>query len=521
MSLAAYLCLSILPWGAVDTVVVCPAEYRQALEPWLVYRRSQGHEPVVVDRAETAELARRNIARAVGPVRPRFVVLMGDADSPRSIQARRPDSVPTFYVDSEVVHRFGPENQLAADGRYGDFDDDGLPDAAVGRLPIRSPEQLRSLVERTIRYERSTDHGPWRRQLNVVAGAGGFGPVADAAIETVAKTILTQNVPAAYATTLTYANWRSPFFPGAETFRTTTMRRLGEGCLFWVYVGHAQPQQLDYVVLNERGYPILDATDAAALPARRATIALLLACYTGAFDDLEPSLAEALVNSPSGPVAALAGSRVTMPYAMCILATELLSEHCQQRHATLGELVLAAKQNLAATDRDSAQRRMFDAVARLCNPASGDLAAERRDHIQQFNLLGDPLLRLRPAEAAVVHAPAETTPGAMIEITGHSPLPAGVAHVELVVRRDRLTFVAPTRAGANPAPTAEREFATTYERANDPRLVAVQVPVRDGRFAAALRVPEGASGACHVRVFIEAATGHALGSSDLEIASRP
>lgn len=46
---------------------------------------------------------------------------------------------------------------------------------------------------------------------------------------------------------------------------------------------------------------------------------------------------------PNGPIAALAGTRMTMPYGMSALGADLDSCFIEQS-ATLGELVLAAKQ---------------------------------------------------------------------------------------------------------------------------------------------------------------------------------
>ena len=75
----------------------------------------------------------------------------------------------------------------------------------------------------------------------------------------------------------------------------------------------------------------------------RAPIALLLCCSTGGFDQREDCLAEELLRADGGPAAAIAGSRVTMPYAMSVLGAELLRIYFQDRPATIGELLLAAK----------------------------------------------------------------------------------------------------------------------------------------------------------------------------------
>ncbi|HEY2839319.1 MAG TPA: hypothetical protein VGJ26_09230, partial [Pirellulales bacterium] len=123
---------------------------------------------------------------------------------------------------------------------------------------------------------------------------------------------------------------------------------------------------------------------------------------------------------------------------------------------------------------------------------------------------------LQHADTVQFTAPASAAPGAVIEIAGTSSID-GSADVELVVRRDRLTFRAPSRARYETTPVAESEFKTTYERANDSRLISTKATVKDGAFRAKLTVPDSASGPCHVRVIVQGARNVAVGSSDIEI----
>ncbi len=50
-----------------------------------------------------------------------------------------------------------------------------------------------------------------------------------------------------------------------------------------------------------------------------APIAIMLACYTAAFDQPQDCLAEQMLKAEGGPVAVYGGSRVTMPYAMSVM----------------------------------------------------------------------------------------------------------------------------------------------------------------------------------------------------------
>src|SRR5581483_759475 len=137
------------------------------------------------------------------------------------------------------------------------------------------------------------------------------GALVDMAVESVAKSILCDQIPAAYCTSMTYASWRSPYCPDPATFGQTTLDRLNEGCLFWIYMGHSQRQFVDFMRVPHTHYPILTSRDVPRLQATDgATIAIFLSCYTGAFDS-DDCLAEQMLRSEGGPVAVLGGSRVT------------------------------------------------------------------------------------------------------------------------------------------------------------------------------------------------------------------
>jgi hypothetical protein len=407
--------------------------------------------------------------------------------------------------------------QIATDNLYADLDGDLVPDVAVGRVTAASSADVAAFVEKTLAYERASDLGPWRRRINVVAGVGGFGVISDAVLEAAVKTVLTDGIPAAYATSMTYASWTSPYCPYPEAFALESMNRLSEGCLFWVYVGHGRPHGLDQVNTPQGRWPILESGGALELQCHNGSpIAVMLACHTGAFDLPEECLAEEMLRAPGGPVAVLCGSRITLPYAMGVLSNELLGEFFSRRHGTLGELVLAAKRNTVFAERSDETSKMFDRVARLVDREHPDLDAQRRDHLQLFNLLGDPLLQLSYPEQIELRLPSETTAGSHLEIEAASTVD-GTAIVELVVRRDRLTFRPAARDKIEFDQSARHDFADTYARANDARYAECSVPVEGGTLSARLPIPADAQGPCHVRVYVQGEKRYAMGSADLVV----
>lgn len=82
-------------------------------------------------------------------VPPRFVLLVGDASQdPRDYLGRGQDLVPTKLVDTKTV-------ETASDDWMTDFDGDGVPDVALGRLPAESRDEAAAMVAKIVRHEKA------------------------------------------------------------------------------------------------------------------------------------------------------------------------------------------------------------------------------------------------------------------------------------------------------------------------------------------------------------------------------
>ena len=181
-----------------------------------------------------------------------------------------------------------------------------------------------------------------------------------------------------------------------------------------------------------------------------------------------------------------------MPYATTLLTLGLMRESFGGQCQTLGEAFLHAKQAMLRKPApDDRLRASLDAMAAPFSPTPAHLAAERAEHVLLFNLLGDPLLRLRRARPIKLAVAATATAGGSLAVSGSSPVD-GRGTVELVLPRDRLTFQPPARDAYPQTSAGLAEFQETYARANDHRLASVEVPVREGHFDVAIKIPTGA-----------------------------
>ncbi len=524
--MSLFLAAAMLIVGAnspADSIVVCPDNFRSALQPWIEYRESQGHRFAFVPNEQTPEEIRRDIRSLATSGEIKSIVLIGDANpmAPRG-SSLLSNATQTFHLEAKVNVLWGSEPTLASDTPYADLDGDMLPDIAIGRLSADSPQQLAMIVSKIIAYETKRTPGLWKRRINFVAGVGGFGALADNVIETATKKVLTDGIPAAYETSMTYGSWRSPFCPDPRHFHEATVDRLNEGSLFWVYIGHGQRRYLDQVRTPTGLHHIFDTDDVKKI--RRgggSPIAVFLACYTGAFDEVRDCLGEELLRAEHGPVATLCGSRITMPYAMSVMGHELMNQYFVERRELLGDLVLHAKRQMV---RDLSQqersadttRHLLDSIAAVISPAPESLAEERLEHVLMFNLLGDPLLRIDQPSKIEVVVDGELQAGGKLRVVGNSEI-AGRCTVELVCRRDRLKTRFVARPRYDGSDEALAEYTNVYAQANDRTWATTSFACESGEFEATLQIPNHAQGASNVRVFVEREGKFGIGAADLYV----
>ena len=477
------LCLALLLSNTADpltcdVLVVCPQACDQAIAPWVEYRESQGHR-ICLLRPTDRKTIKSTIVRLATEGQLRYVVLIGDAPD-----RRQPDELPlgrvespTCYVEAKVNVKFGSEPWIASDNPYADIDDDGIPDLCVGRIAVDTPEEVTAVLQKVMAYEQEAQHSNWRRKINLVAGVGGFGALADSVLEMSTKRFIVECIPPGYEASMTYGSWQSPYCPSPPQFRAQTIGRLNDGCLMWVYIGHGMPGYVAPVQTPLKYYPVLDVRDMGQLEASAgAPIAVFLACYTAAFDLNLPGdcMAEEMLTQPKGPVAILGASRISMPYAMAVLSNAMLREYFLNQQPTLGEMINKAKRATMENTEDStdSNRSLLDALAASFSPTRNLLEQERLENLALFNLIGDPLLRLKYPDALMLEVPDRLPRGQAFTVRGTAPY-AGKLSIEIAYRRDRLLKTYPKRTEYTGQPEQLIEFERTYAEANK-RIVTAQ-----------------------------------------------
>jgi hypothetical protein len=324
-------------------VIVGNALFLSALTPLQTLRQSQGLRVALVDVQDLYDefnygakspYALKNFllsAEANWQSKPRFMLLVGDASyDPRGYLAGDLDFVPTKLVDTAYL-------QTASDDWYADFQGNGLPQLAVGRLPVQTLAEAQAAVSRIVAYEGSRGAG-WRNQVVLVAGQNDNDNNFESQTGTV-KAALPGYLP---VTTIDQGS--------SSNANGDLVNALQAGAGLVNYIGHGS------VGIWAGG--LLNSTQAASLTnSPYLPFFVSMTCLNGYFIDSvnEPSLARELIMAPAGGAIAvwassgLSGSASETPLDVALIK----ALYSTAVSTTIGEAAAAAKK--AVTDLDIRQ----------------------------------------------------------------------------------------------------------------------------------------------------------------------
>ncbi|MDH3253534.1 MAG: C25 family cysteine peptidase, partial [Acidobacteriota bacterium] len=341
-----------------DHLIIAPREFVDVAETLAEHRRAGGLLSRVVELEEIynefnhgladpeAIRAFLRIACLEWTACPRYVVLAGRGTfDPRDFRGLSDDLVPVKFVR-------GVQGMTAADAVLGDVaGDDGIPEIAVGRLPVVTRGELAATIDKLIRYDEAGGGG-WADWGLFAADngdtAGQFAPFADRLAARwpggVQKIFLDDR-------------------PVSEA-RAELLAALDQGAGLFTFVGHGGGDRLAAEGLL-RAADLVDVANAERLPVFAAAT-----CLVNRFDIPGfPSLGERLVLHPAGGAVAAwspAGQSFNAQSTRLVelFVKNLFSDGVPQR---LGDAALAVARSERATGAGPFMAPLF---ALLGDPAT-------------------------------------------------------------------------------------------------------------------------------------------------------
>ena len=321
--------------AGADYVIIASGRLKAAVEPLAALRRNRGMVVQVVDVEDLYDeftfgqhspqaihdylaLSLSNWTR-----KPHYVLLAGDAsyDPKNYLGQGLNDLVPTKLIDTNLM-------EAASDDWLADFNNDGIADIALGRLPLRTDAAMNALVAKIVGYENAAPD-PSRGAL-LVADTG-FERQSSAV-----KSLLP------FGMTVATINRRSA---DDATIHDQIVSAINQGPRVTNFVGHGSNGVWT-------GGSVLSSFDAPALTnTNRLSVFTMMTCFNGYFQDAyNDSLSEALLKAPGGAVAVWASTTLTEPTGQNPIDQEFYRLLFGAQPPTLGDAAHLAK--LATTDRD-------------------------------------------------------------------------------------------------------------------------------------------------------------------------
>ncbi len=324
-------------------------DFMAAAERWADYRRSTaggGFNVKVVDVADVYDEFSYGEHSAAGisqflryaknswqNPKPRYILLMGDASS----DARNykgfgyNDLIPSAHVEL-IFEDTGSDEAMA------DFNNDGLAEMAIGRIPARTTAVVDSVLAKTMAFETPANQSLDRGAVCAFDRPDGFD------FEAMCHALMDQ-MPASMPKT--YINRMLP--PGNTSpdpmGRDNVINAVNQGPLIVNYSGHGNLSS--WASLN-----FFSSLDAPSLTnTNRTSIMTMLTCLNGFFiSDKSDSLGEALLKANGGAVATWASTTETTPDYQLTMGAPFFMQIGLGNIRRIGDLVVDAKTSIAGSD---------------------------------------------------------------------------------------------------------------------------------------------------------------------------
>lgn len=319
------------PNAGADLLIVTNAAFAPALSALTAARQREGISSVVVDVDDVydesnfgvrdPQAIRSFIESAAKSWKhaPKWVLLVGDAsfDARNYYEMGAFDFLPTKMVPTLYL-------KTASDDWFTDFNNDGIADIPVGRIPVRTLDDANLVISKIA--GRGSPSGAWSTSATFIydtADDFDFGAAARDAAHLLPGGITSQQIAAE---------------------RNAIASAMNNGALLTEYIGHGSVELW--------GEDLFDSGDAAALTnGTRLPFVAGMTCLNGLFNDLfTTSLAESLLTAPNGgAVGVWTSSTLTEPDVQQVMNDELIRQLFVSGRS-VGDAVILAKK--AVTDPD-------------------------------------------------------------------------------------------------------------------------------------------------------------------------
>ena len=349
--------------------------------------------------------------------KPRYLLLFGDGawDNRMLTSEWSGYNTDDYLLCYESENSFSQVNCYVSDDFFCLLDDEeviqttngnsttyaGKPDVAVGRLPARTPDEAKTLVDKIISYAQNEYAGPWQNEICMMGDDGNDNShmkTADKVATMIESTYPNYNVDKIYWD----AYQRTSSSTGYSYPDVTRLikQQLQNGALMMNYCGHGAAYAMSHEL-------VMKLTDFESQQSNYLPLWMTASCDIMPFDGQEENIGETVMLNSKGGGIAFFGTTRTVYATYNEVMNLAFTKYVLTPGMAIGEAVRLAKCELVEKSSDL-----------TCNKL-------------QYTLLGDPALQLNtPRQKMVVDSingmPAtqgiKLAAGSIVKITGHVEL---------------------------------------------------------------------------------------------------
>lgn len=358
------------PNNQADYLIISPQQFHNTLQSFVQWRESKSLKVELVD-VQNVYSEFQGSSTQSGSIRefvsyahsnwtkpsPRFVLLIGDVEFIPSFRLKSAiDFDSTLREDSVSVDEW-----LTIDQNEKDF----LPDVAIGRFPIKSEDQLKNLISKTMTFEDNFQSSNYTYDyLFLTDDEDSY------LFENHSENFIQNTVPSFYRIKRIHMRRTSPYYGS----RSDLLTAFNQGEVFFSYLGHGSPTKW-----SKNKILTSDVIDSIRFNPRP-FILTTVGC-SQSFDSSDTlSIVEKLLAVNSGGAAAtIAPTGLTFSSTGEFVIHKLFNNIMRNPNITLGESLLKLKRDYLQA-QDSTDVNTF----------------------HRFTLLGDPALKIpRPLLASI------------------------------------------------------------------------------------------------------------------------
>ncbi len=393
---------SLRDWGqGVDLLIVAPRDFLSTLEPLIQWKkqnlylfdeasgtwlkqggrlRTVAIEDVfqefgygVRDPAALHYFVKHAYLYAPEPA-PTYLLLVGDGTYDyRNLLGTGGNLIPPYEPFATLqLNETSPMG--AWDGYFAEFTGDRYSELLVGRLPVRTRQELSAVIQKILAYEQGETNGPWRNRVVLVADDDYWGDLCRGELMHTQDSdeIFREEIPRSMETRTLYLI-EYPHSVRSLVGRELFLQYLNEGSLIFNVFGHGNP----IIVFHEGAFSVESYGRVNA--GRKNPLVIIASCKTGAFDRTEPAhvVGEYLAVAPAG-IATISATTVSYASSNASYAQAMIGLALDGQPHPLGELEEYGKNNryyVLLGDPSLPLQRPADEISVALSPPTDTLQA--------------------------------------------------------------------------------------------------------------------------------------------------